>query len=76
MSENEKNLTKSERKILKGLNIKAALILQVEEIFQNAKISIDKSLLYDMTEEDLMGLIETWAPENVAARRNQNLGKD
>jgi len=35
---------------------------------------MDISLLYDMTEEDLLGLIENWAPENVEARRN-NLKK-
>jgi len=74
MSNKEKNLTKSEKIVLNKLNVKAALILQVEEIFSEAKIPMDISLLYDMTEEDLLGLIENWAPENVEARRN-NLKK-
>ena len=69
MSKQEKNLTKAEKVVLNKLNVKAALILQVEEIFSDAKIPMDISLLYDMTEEDLLGLIEAWAPENVAARR-------
>ena len=69
MSKQEKNLTKAEKVILSKLNVKAALILQVEEIFSEAKIPMDVSLLYDMTEDDLLGLIETWAPENVEARR-------
>ena len=74
MSKQEKNLTKAEKVVLNKLNVKAALILQVEEIFSEAKIPMDISLLYDMTEEDLLGLIENWAPENVEARRN-NLKK-
>lgn len=69
MSKQEKNLTKAEKVVLGKLNVKAALILQVEEIFTEAKIPMDVSLLYDMTEDDLLGLIETWAPENVEARR-------
>tara|TARA_B110000858_G_C17666493_1_gene409811 strand:+ start:610 stop:843 length:234 start_codon:yes stop_codon:yes gene_type:complete len=69
MSKQEKNLTKAEKVVLGKLNVKAALILQVEEIFSEAKIPMDVSLLYDMTEDDLLGLIETWAPENVEARR-------
>jgi len=72
MSKQEKNLTKAEKSVLKGLNIRAALILQVEEIFMDAKITIDSTLLYDMTEEDLLSLIDTWAPENVEARRAAN----
>ena len=50
MSKQEKNLTKAEKSVLKGLNIRAALILQVEEIFMDAKITIDSTLLYYMTE--------------------------
>lgn len=76
MSNKEKALTKGERQILKGLNVRAALILQLEDIFKEAKIPIDPEILHDLLEEDLLGLIETWSPENVAARRNQNLGKD
>ena len=45
MSKQENNLTKAEKSVLKGLNIRANLILQVEEIFMDAKIPIDKNLL-------------------------------
>lgn len=76
MSNKEKSLTKGERKILKGLNVRAALILQLEDIFKEAKIPIDPEILHDLLEEDLLGLIETWSPENVENRRKQNLGKD
>ncbi len=76
MSNKEKSLTKGERQILKGLNVRAALILQLEDIFKEAKIPIDPEILHDLLEEDLIGLIETWSPENVENRRNQNLGKD
>ena len=62
MSNNEKALTKGERQILKGLNIRAALILQLEKIFKEANISIDPESLHDLLEEDLLSLIETWSP--------------
>ena len=45
MSKQEKNLTKAEKVVLSKLNVKAALILQVEEIFSEAKIPMDVSLL-------------------------------
>jgi|SaaInl59LU_5_DNA_1037362.scaffolds.fasta_scaffold159884_1 hypothetical protein len=76
MSKQENNLTKAEKSVLKGLNIRANLILQVEEIFMDAKIPIDKNLLYDMTEEDLLGLIETWAPEVQEAKRAKHMKKN
>jgi hypothetical protein len=76
MSKQENNLTKAEKSVLKGLNIRANLILQVEEIFMDAKIPIDKNLLYDMTEEDLLGLIETWAPEVQEAKRVKHMKKN
>lgn len=63
MSNNEKNTTPAERKILETLNIRAALILQVEETFKNAKIPMNPEVLYSLDEEALLGLIETWSPE-------------
>jgi len=64
MSENERNLTAAESKILKGLNIKAALILQAQETFKNAKIPMNPDVLYSLDEEALVDLIETWDPKN------------
>ena len=67
MSNNEKNITTTERAILKGLNIKAALILQAEDVLREAKIPMNPEVLYSLDEESLLELIETWAPENQKA---------
>ena len=64
MSNNERNITLSERTILKGLNIRASLILQVEEILREIKIRMNPDVLYSLDEEALLGLIETLDPEN------------
>lgn len=64
MSNNEKNITTTERAILKGLNIKAALILQAEDALREAKIPMNPEVLYSLDEESLLELIETWSPEN------------
>ena len=64
MSNNERNITLSERTILKGLNIRASLILQVEEILREIKIQMNPDVLYSLDEEALLGLIETLDPEN------------
>ncbi|MDB9800880.1 hypothetical protein OAB94_00700 [Flavobacteriaceae bacterium] len=75
MSNNEKNITAAEKTILKGLNIKAALILQAEDILREAKIPMNPEILYGLNEESLLQLIETWAPENQKALKAKHTKK-
>ena len=72
MSENEVNLTPTERKILKGLNVKAALILQAQETLQSAKIPMNPDVLYSLDEQTLVDLIETWDPKNQAILKKKH----
>ncbi|MDB9900071.1 hypothetical protein OAC86_00845 [bacterium] len=76
MSNNEKNITPVERKILENLNIRAALILQAEETFKNAKISMNPEILHNLDEEALLGLLETWSPENQERLKDKHVKKN
>jgi len=70
---NKENLTSAEAKILKGLNIRAMLIIQIEESLMNNKLPMDKTLLYEMSDEKLSGLLELL--ENMEnSRKNETNG--
>lgn len=66
MSENEKNLTPGERKLLNSLNTKANLILEFEEICQAQKIPFNKEYIYTLEEDDLRAIIHNFSPEGQA----------
>lgn len=66
MSENEKNLTPGERKLLNSLNTKANLILEFEEICRAQKIPFNKEYIYTLEEDDLRAIIHNFSPEGQA----------
>jgi hypothetical protein len=47
------------------------LILKVEEVLNTAKIPVDVDTLYELPEEELLGLIETWDLENQKEMRKK-----
>ena len=54
----KEELTSVEQRILKGLNARAALIIQVEETLQEVKLPMDKNVLHSMTDEEIVGVLE------------------
>lgn len=54
----KEELTAAEQRILKGLNTRAALIIQVEETLQEVKLPMDKNVLHSMTDEEIVGVLE------------------
>jgi|TARA_B110000967_G_scaffold47403_1_gene47936 hypothetical protein len=66
MSENEKNLTPGERKLLTELNVKANLILEFQQVCQDQKMPFNKDVIYDLSEDDLRELIHNFSAEGQA----------
>lgn len=54
------DLNKYEQEILDGLNARASMIIQIEEILKEAKIPIDKDYLYNLDQEQLETALETF----------------
>lgn len=54
----KQELTENEKVLLDKMNIKAMLIIQIEETLQEIKLPMDKNVLYQMSREELNGLIE------------------
>ena len=54
----KQELTLAEQKILKGLNTRAALIIQVEETLREVKLPMDMNVLHSMTDEEIVGVLE------------------
>lgn len=54
----KEELTQAEQKILKGLNTRAALIIQVEETLREVKLPMDMNVLHSMTDEEIVGVLE------------------
>ena len=54
----KQELTLAEQKILKGLNTRAALIIQVEETLREAKLPMDMNALHSMTDKEIVGVLE------------------
>ena len=54
----KEELTAAEQRILKGLNTRAALIIQVEETLQEVKLPMDRNVLHSMTDEEIVGVLE------------------
>jgi hypothetical protein len=55
---NEQELTESEKVLLDKMNVKAMLIIQIEETLQEIKLPMDKNVLYQMSRKELNGLLE------------------
>lgn len=51
-------LTQFEQKLVKEMNTRAMLIIQIDETLKNLKLPMDRELLYSMDEEKLMNLLE------------------
>jgi hypothetical protein len=63
------SLTQVEKELLKRLNTRALLIVEIEEALKERKIPIDPNLLHTLETEKLVELLETWAgdrPEKLA----------
>lgn len=54
----KEELTAAEQRILKGLNTRAALIIQVEETLREVKLPMDRNVLHSMTDEEIVGVLE------------------
>jgi hypothetical protein len=76
MSLNEKNLTPAEQLILKELNTRALLIIKAENVLKTAKVPIDPNILYDLSDDDLIGLCETWDLENQKELRDKHMNNE
>jgi hypothetical protein len=76
MSINEKNLTPAEQLILKELNTRALLIIKAEKVLKSAKVPIDHNILYELSEDDLIGLCETWDLENQKELRDKHMNNE
>jgi hypothetical protein len=66
MSENEKNLTPGERKLLAELNVKANLIVEFQQVCQDQKMPFNKDVIYNLSEDYLRELIHNFSPEGQA----------
>ena len=55
------NLNTAEQKILNGLNARAAMILQIEDILKEAKIPIDSEYLYTLEIDQLEAALEMFS---------------
>lgn len=51
-------LTQFEQKLVKEMNTRAMLIIQIDETLKNLKLPMDREVLYSMDEEQLKGLLE------------------
>lgn len=51
-------LTQFEQKLVKEMNTRAMLIIQIDETLKNLKLPMDREVLYSMNEEKLMDLLE------------------
>lgn len=58
MESNKPKLTQAEKILLDKMNVKAMLIIQIEETLQKIKLPMDKNVLYQMEDEELKGLLE------------------
>lgn len=65
------NLTKIEQELLNKLNLKAAVILQIEETLAAKKIPINSEALYALETEELIAFLENWSDEKQAELRGQ-----
>jgi len=54
----KQELTESEKILLDKMNVKAMLIIQIEETLQEIKLPMDKNVLYQMSRKELNGLLE------------------
>jgi len=76
MPTNEKNLTPTEQLILKELNTRALLIIKAEKVLKTAKIPVDPNILYDLSDDDLIGLCETWDLDNQKELRDKHMNSE
>jgi len=58
------NLTEFEQTLLNDMNGRAMLIVKAEEFLQENKISFNKNLLYQLPDDILVNICETWKPAN------------
>jgi hypothetical protein len=65
------NLTEFEQTLLADMNRRAMLIIQTEEFLRENKITFNKDLLYQLPDDTLMHLCETWKPANQENRRKK-----
>lgn len=56
------NTISFEEQLLKSLNKKAMLIIQVEEELKANQLQMDSNVLYDMETEELLELLEMMEP--------------
>jgi len=54
----KQELTENEKVLLNKMNVKAMLIIKIEETLQEIKLPMDKNVLYQMSREELNGLLE------------------
>ena len=54
----KQELTENEKVLLNKMNVKAMLIIQIEETLQEIKLPMDKNVLYQMSRKELNGLLE------------------
>ena len=68
---NTHNLTQTEQELLDKLNLKAAVILQIEETLAAKKIPVNSEALYALETEELITFLENWSDEKQAELRAQ-----
>jgi len=54
----KQELTENEKVLLNKMNVKAMLIIKIEETLQEIKLPMDKNVLYQMSRKELNGLLE------------------
>jgi len=52
------NLSEFEKSLLDNMNKRAMLIIHIEETLKEIKVPMDKNVLYEMEEDELVGLFE------------------
>ena len=57
-------LTHSEQELLKKLNIRAMVIVQLEETLKSKKVPVDINVLHELETKDLIEMLENWSDEN------------
>jgi hypothetical protein len=57
-------LTQSEQELLKKLNIRAMVIVQLEETLKSKKVPVDINVLHELETKDLIEMLENWSDEN------------
>lgn len=65
------NFTEFEKTLLADMNRRAMLIVRAEEFLQENKISFNKDLLYQLPDDTLVNICETWKPANQENRRKK-----